>query len=83
MFCNGSKVLELSDKFSQIRKDGDHWLVMFYAPWCGHCKRLEPIWGHVAQTLTKSHIRVGRIDCTRFPSLATEFQVSGFPTVKL
>nr|CAD7260738.1 unnamed protein product [Timema shepardi] len=53
----------------------------FYAPWCGHCKRLEPVWAHVAQNLHNTNIRVGRVDCTRFTSLATEFSVSGFPTI--
>nr|CAD7609070.1 unnamed protein product [Timema genevievae] len=77
-----SRVLELSDRFLDIRKDG-HWLVMFYAPWCAHCKRLEPVWAHVAQNLHNTNIRVGRVDCTRFTSLATEFSVSGFPTIML
>ncbi|KRT79210.1 Thioredoxin [Oryctes borbonicus] len=79
---HGSRVLELSDKFSEVRREGGHWLVMFYAPWCGHCKRLEPIWAHVAQSLFKTNIRVGRVDCTRFSSLAVEFAVNGFPTIK-
>ncbi|XP_046396387.1 protein disulfide-isomerase TMX3 isoform X1 [Ischnura elegans] len=76
----GSRVLELSDRFLEIRKDGQ-WLVMFYAPWCAHCKRLEPIWAHVAQSLHNTNIRVGRVDCTRFTSMASEFGVSGFPTI--
>ncbi|XP_019875387.1 protein disulfide-isomerase TMX3 isoform X2 [Aethina tumida] len=79
---SASRVLELSDKFSEIRKDGGYWLVKFYAPWCGHCKRLEPIWLNVAQTLYRTNIRVGKIDCTRFPTIANEFAISGYPTIK-
>lgn len=76
----GSRVLELSDRFLDVKKDGQ-WLIMFYAPWCGHCKRLEPVWGHVAQSLYNTNIRVGRVDCTRFTSMATKFRVTGFPTI--
>lgn len=75
-----SKVLELSDRFLDVSKQG-LWLVKFYAPWCGHCKKLEPIWNQVAQTLYYSSIRVGRVDCTRFSSVATAFDVHGFPTI--
>jgi len=78
---NGSgKVLELSDRFLPLRKEG-LWLMKFYAPWCGHCKKLEPVWKHVAQSLIDTPIRVGRVDCTRFTSVATEFSVRGFPTI--
>ncbi|XP_050538268.1 protein disulfide-isomerase TMX3 isoform X2 [Daktulosphaira vitifoliae] len=54
---------------------------MFYAPWCGHCKRLEPIWNHVAQALHNTDIRVGRIDCTRYKRVVSEFGLSAYPTI--
>jgi thioredoxin domain-containing protein 10 len=58
-------------------------LPQFYAPWCGHCKKLEPIFNHVAQALHDSPVRVGKVDCTRFPTVATEFKVNGYPTIIL
>jgi len=58
-------------------------ILQFYAPWCGHCKKLEPIYAHVAQALHDSPIRVGKVDCTRFPSVGQEFKVTGFPTIIL
>ncbi|XP_066959034.1 protein disulfide-isomerase TMX3 isoform X2 [Macrobrachium rosenbergii] len=75
-----NRVLELSDRFLELRGDSP-WLIMFYAPWCGHCKKLEPVWNHVAHALYGTDIRVGRVDCTRFTAVATEFVVKGFPTI--
>ncbi|XP_015588051.1 protein disulfide-isomerase TMX3 isoform X1 [Cephus cinctus] len=82
IFANtaASRVLELSDRFLDIHKEGQ-WLVMMYAPWCAHCKRLEPVWAHVAQHLHETSIRVGRVDCTRFTNVAHSFKIRGFPTI--
>ncbi|XP_043287811.1 protein disulfide-isomerase TMX3 isoform X2 [Venturia canescens] len=54
---------------------------MMYAPWCAHCKRLDPIWAHVAQHLYATSIRVGRVDCTRFTSVAHNFNIRGYPSI--
>ena len=35
----------------------------------------------MAHALYGSEIRVGRVDCTRFTAVATEFMVKGFPTI--
>jgi len=78
-WCSG-KVLELSDRFLSVRKEG-LWLLKFYAPWCGHCKKLEPVWKHVAQSLADTDVRVGRVDCTRFTQVGQEFGIRGYPTI--
>lgn len=75
-----SRVLELSDRFLDVRHEGQ-WLVMFYAPWCAHCKRTEPIFGLVAQALHTTSVRVGRLDCTRFPNVGHHFDIHGYPTI--
>ncbi|XP_014368865.2 protein disulfide-isomerase TMX3 [Papilio machaon] len=77
---SSSRVLELSDKFIDLSGDG-MWFVKFYAPWCAHCRRLEPIWAHVAQSLYNTAIKVAKVDCTRFPTVATHYKVRAYPTI--
>ena len=55
----------------------------FYAPWCGHCKKLEPVYHQVWIDLRHTTTRVARMDATRFTSAATEFGVRGYPTIML
>ncbi|XP_074843613.1 protein disulfide-isomerase TMX3 isoform X2 [Carettochelys insculpta] len=77
-------VEDLDDSFKDNRKD-DIWLVDFYAPWCGHCKKLEPVWNEVGMEIRSSGspVKVGKMDATSYSSIASEFGVRGYPTIKL
>jgi len=57
--------------------------VEFYAPWCGHCKKLEPLYEKAATALKAKGIHIAKVDATKEEKLATLFEVKGFPTLKL
>jgi protein disulfide-isomerase A6 len=44
-------VLDHSNFDKKVYGSKDIWLVEFYAPWCGHCKALEPEWKIAASKL--------------------------------
>ncbi|KAA0187216.1 putative protein disulfide-isomerase ER-60 [Fasciolopsis buskii] len=79
-------VVELTgDDFARRVSEKEYTLVMFYAPWCGHCKQLKPHFEEAASLLAKTdtNVRLARLDCTAHGDKCTEFQVNGYPTVKL
>lgn len=57
------------------------WLVKFYAPWCGHCKKMEPMYEELAQKL-KGEVNVAKVDVPANRDLGTRFEIKGFPTLK-
>jgi len=58
------------------------WLVEFYAPWCGHCKSLAPIWERVANELVGT-VNVAKLDCIANRATSLRFGIKGFPSVML
>lgn len=57
-------------------------LLEAYAPWCGHCKTLEPKYKELAQKMKKysDSLTIAKVDATA-NDLPPKFQVSGFPTI--
>lgn len=63
-----------------VLKSKDLWIVEFFAPWCGHCKKLAPEWKKASNNL-KGKVKLGHVDCDAEKSLMSRFNVQGFPTI--
>jgi len=81
-----SQVIDLipSNFDDVVLKSGKPTLVEFFAPWCGHCKKLAPIWEDLAVTYenAKDKIQIAKVDADANRELGKRFGIQGFPTLK-
>ncbi|XP_029948772.1 protein disulfide-isomerase A2 [Salarias fasciatus] len=71
--------------FDRALSENKFLLVEFYAPWCGHCKQLEPVYAEAAEILKKEGegLRLAKVDVIEEKELGEEFSIGSFPTLKL
>merc|ERR1712146_23298 len=79
VLAGGAKALTEST-FDET-KTGLHF-VKFYAPWCGHCKRLAPTWDELADKYADSEWTNSKVDCTTEKAPCSANGVRGYPTLK-
>jgi len=80
---SGPVKVVVAKSFDQIVKDPTKdVLVEFYAPWCGHCKQLAPIYEEVGKEYTSSDkVVIAKIDATA-NDVDPKLNIRGFPTIK-
>eukprot|EP01079_Euglenida_sp_SAG-EU17-18_P007093 gene7093-1268_t len=83
-----SKVLSLSESTfdDALAKLPDaRWFIEFYAPWCGHCKKLAPEWEDMAEdaSVNATTVAIAKVDATESQALGARFGVQGYPSLKL
>ncbi|KAL3779610.1 hypothetical protein ACHAWO_004661 [Cyclotella atomus] len=91
LFTSGA-VIDLTDETFEHQTQAStgqttgKWLVKFYAPWCGHCKTLAPIYEELDQRLLESEtangILLAKVDVTKNSAIAKRFNINSYPTLK-
>lgn len=80
------KVIVGSSFDKNVRQAGHFVFLEAYAPWCGHCKKLAPIWDDLgmafADSSGSSKVVIAKIDATE-NDLPKALKVEGFPTLML
>ncbi len=86
LYTRAPLVTELSESvFATSFTAGRVWLLIFYAPWCGHCQQAVPVVSAAAEALSDNDmgVDVGAINCAKYESLCGRADVREYPSYRL
>ncbi|XP_042301946.1 dnaJ homolog subfamily C member 10 [Sceloporus undulatus] len=59
----------------------DHWVIDFFAPWCGPCQNFAPEFEILAKAV-KGKVKAGKVDCQAHAHICQSAGIRAYPTVK-
>ncbi|KDR74372.1 hypothetical protein GALMADRAFT_250250 [Galerina marginata CBS 339.88] len=76
---NGEVLSLTGDAFASALAKGPAF-VKFFAPWCGHCKKLAPTWRNLAKHM-QNKVTVAEVNCDDHSALCKSQGIEGYPTL--
>jgi protein disulfide-isomerase-like protein len=70
---------EKKEDFENMEQDS---MVLFYAPWCPHCKTVMGDWAKLKKS-SPNGVKIAKVNCDEKPELAEKHDIKGFPTIIL
>ena len=72
--------LDIEDQVKSGKK-----LVLFYADWCGHCKKIKPIWDETAKEVNTDEVKMIKVNCgegtDKDQAIMKKYSIDGYPTI--
>uniref|UniRef100_A0A8C6D872 DnaJ homolog subfamily C member 10 n=1 Tax=Moschus moschiferus TaxID=68415 RepID=A0A8C6D872_MOSMO len=66
----------------KVLQGKNHWVVDFYAPWCGPCQNFAPEFELLARMI-KGKVKAGKVDCQAYAQTCQKAGIRAYPTVRL
>lgn len=83
-FPKEKDVIILTDStFDKAIEIYEYLLVLFYEPWCNHCKSFYREYQNSARILSKEKLYLFKVDISKEKKLAEKFQIQALPALKL
>jgi thioredoxin len=75
--------MEITDKELQEKiKNGEKIIVEMWAPWCGPCRMMKPVFERVSEN-NKTEVQMYTMNIDENKSVAMEYGVRSIPTIKV
>ena len=71
------------DERGNLKKGFPKAVIVFFAPWCGHCRHFAPTFAEFAASASGPKLLVGAVDGTQETDLLRRipYKIEGYPTV--
>lgn len=79
---DGFKLREKFENLENFEDSAKPNMVLFYAPWCPHCKSMMGDWRKLRNRVGPK-MDIVDVNCDEKPEMAEKYNVNGFPTIIL